>query len=186
MKLVDEIVMSSLSLVKTRVEFSIELYRNVGKVIEISRSFSFKHKSILLRMLEKIYYSQFFSKTSNLTDIIYRHLKNLAEFSPKRSIFQTTVPIIWTKTLTLGSMNGEKKYTYIFSFLPWVLGIWRELTSRKESGIKLPTKCSYFRHRISAIYMNSLKFRSQGQKAEHFVPRRCMSISMLIFAQNSA
>ena len=94
MKLVDEIVMSSLSLVKTRVEFSIELYRNVGKVIEISRSFSFKHKSILLRMLEKIYYSQFFSKTSNLTDIIYRHLKNLAEFSPKRSIFQTTVPII--------------------------------------------------------------------------------------------
>ena len=93
MKLVDEIVMSSLSLVKTRVEFSIELYRNVGKVIEISRSFSFKNKSILLRMLEKIYYSQFFSKTSYLTDIIYRHLKNLAEFSPKRSILQTTVPI---------------------------------------------------------------------------------------------
>ena len=94
MKLVDEIVKSRLSLVKTRVEFRIELYRNVGKVIEISRSFSFKHKSILLRMLEKIYYLQFFSKISNLTDIIYRHLKNLAEFSPKRSILQTTAPII--------------------------------------------------------------------------------------------
>ena len=111
MKLVDEIVKPRLSLVKTRVEFSIELYRNVGKVIEISRSFSFKHKSILLRMLEKIYYSQFFSKVSNLTDIIHIHLKNLAEFSPKRSILQTIVPIIWTKTLTFGSMNGEKKYT---------------------------------------------------------------------------
>ena len=118
MKLVDEIVMSSLSLVKTRVEFSIELYRNVGKVIEISRSFSFKHKSILLRMLEKIYYSQFFSKTSNLTDIIYRHLKNLAEFSPKRSILQTTVPITWTKTLIFGSMNGEKNiHIYSHSYL---------------------------------------------------------------------
>ena len=86
MKLVDEIVKSRLSLVKTRVEFSIELYRKVGKVIEISRSFSFKHKSILLRMLEKIYYSQFLSKISNLTDIIHIHLKILAEFSPKRSI----------------------------------------------------------------------------------------------------
>ena len=31
MKLVDEIVKSRLSLVNTRVEFSIELYRNVGK-----------------------------------------------------------------------------------------------------------------------------------------------------------
>ena len=111
MKLVDEIVKPRLSLVKTRVEFSIELFRNVGKVIEISRSFSFKHKSILLRMLEKIYYSQFFSKVSNLTDIIHIHLKNLAEFSPKRSILQIIVPIIWTKTLTFGSMNGEKKYT---------------------------------------------------------------------------
>lgn len=88
MKLVDEIVMSSLSLVKTRVEFSIELYRNVGKVIEISRSFSFKHKSILLRMLEKIYYSQFFSKTSNLTGIIYRHLKTWRSLVQKDLYFK--------------------------------------------------------------------------------------------------
>lgn len=136
-------------------------------------------------MLEKIYTSQYFSKISSLTDIIHRHLKNLAEFSPKTSVLQAIVPIIWTKTLTFGSMTGEKKYVYIFSFLPWVLGIWRELTSRKESWIKRPIKCSYFRHSISAIYTNSLKFRSQGQKAEHFVPQRCMPISMLIFAQNS-
>ena len=32
MKLVDEIVKSRLSLVKTRVEFSIELYENVGTI----------------------------------------------------------------------------------------------------------------------------------------------------------
>ena len=39
-------------------------------------------------MLEKIYYSQFFSKVSNLTDIIHIHLKNLAEFSPKDLYFK--------------------------------------------------------------------------------------------------
>lgn len=64
--LCDEIVKSRLSLVKTRVEFSIELYRNVGNDHSSSRSvlrsFSFKHKSILLRMLVKIYTSQYFSK----------------------------------------------------------------------------------------------------------------------------
>ena len=38
MKLVDEIVKSRLSLVKTRVEFSIELYRNVGNDHSSSRS----------------------------------------------------------------------------------------------------------------------------------------------------
>ena len=64
--LCDEIVKSRLSLVKTRVEFSIELYRNVANDHSSSRSvlrsFSFKHKSILLRMLVKIYTSQYFSK----------------------------------------------------------------------------------------------------------------------------
>ena len=64
--LCDEIVKSRLSLVKTRVEFSIELYRNVGNDHSSSRSvlrsFSFKHKSILLRMLVKIYTSHYFSK----------------------------------------------------------------------------------------------------------------------------
>jgi len=38
MKLVDEIVKSRLSLVKTRVEFSIELYRKVGNDHSTSRS----------------------------------------------------------------------------------------------------------------------------------------------------